>query len=40
MGGEILDMHLDSGPVRREQGERHAPFLEDKDGLGAVGSQA
>ena len=39
VSGEIFDVDLPSGPVVGEQVQGHAPFLENQDGLVAVGGQ-
>jgi hypothetical protein len=36
--GDILEVDLHPGPVGGEQGQRQAPFLDDQDGLAAVGA--
>ena len=39
VGGEILNVNLHPGPVGGEQAQRHASFLDDQDGLAAIGGQ-
>jgi hypothetical protein len=39
VGGEVFDMDLHPRPVGGEQVQGHAPFLDDQDGLVAIGGQ-